>query len=94
MTPGFSFSASHKKLGIYTFLVMFGIFIFRASTLQLDSLMVPAAGTEPLAFKSIYAASGGLQAKACIARAFKQVRGKNSVSGLTEAMSFSQRLGS
>lgn len=47
---------------------------FFVYTLQLDSLMVPAPGSEPLAFKSIFAASAGLQAKACIERAWKQVR--------------------
>lgn len=43
-------------------------------TLQLDSLMLPAPGSEPLAFKSVFAATPGLQAKACIERALKQVR--------------------
>lgn len=45
--------------------------------LQLEGLMVPAPGSEPLAFKSVYAASGGLQGKACIERALKQVREGN-----------------
>ena len=47
---------------------------FLLYTFQLESLMVPAPGSEPLAFKSVFAASPSLQAKACIERAWKQVR--------------------
>lgn len=47
--------------------------VYGAKSFQLQSLMVPIAGSEPLAFKSIYAASGTLQARACTQRAFKQV---------------------
>ena len=34
---------------------------------------MPAPGSEPLAFKSVFAASLALQAKACTERALKQV---------------------
>lgn len=34
---------------------------------------MPAPGSEPLAFKSVFAASPVLQAKTCIERALKQV---------------------
>ncbi|CAM9128278.1 unnamed protein product [Scytosiphon promiscuus] len=39
---------------------------------ELETLMVPAAGSEPLKFKSIFAASTSLQAKACMERAVIQ----------------------
>eukprot|EP00904_Undaria_pinnatifida_P014208 jgi/Undpi1/9918/HiC_scaffold_28.g12372.m1 len=39
---------------------------------QLKQLMIPAEGSEPLHFKSIYAASMGLQGKACMERAVIQ----------------------
>ena len=41
---------------------------------QLKQLMVPAEGSEPLHFKSIYAASTRLQGRACMERAVIQVR--------------------
>ncbi|CAM9519315.1 unnamed protein product, partial [Laminaria digitata] len=43
-----------------------------ATTRQLKQLMVPAEGSEPLNFKSIYAASTRLQGRACMERAVIQ----------------------
>lgn len=40
---------------------------------QLEGLMAPAEGSEPLHFKSLYAVSSSLQAKTCMERAVKQV---------------------
>lgn len=40
---------------------------------QLESLMIPPEGSEPLKFKSVFAASMPLQAKACMERAITQV---------------------
>lgn len=49
--------------------------------------MVPAEGSEPLNFKSVYAVSSSLQAKTCIERAVMQVN-KSSLSLQSEAMVF------
>ena len=37
--------------------------------------MVPAKGSEPLNFKSVYAVPSSLQAKTCMERAVVQVKG-------------------
>eukprot|EP00903_Cladosiphon_okamuranus_P018818 g17309.t1 len=44
----------------------------RVSMKKLEELAVPAPDSEPLAFKSVFAASPVLQAKTCIERALKQ----------------------
>lgn len=41
---------------------------------QLEKLIVPESGSEPLHFSSVYAASINLQIKECINRAIVQVR--------------------
>ncbi|CAM9975163.1 unnamed protein product [Scytosiphon promiscuus] len=42
------------------------------TTMELEDLMIPSGGSEPLSFKSVYAASMSLQAKACMERAVIQ----------------------